>query len=136
MSNVTPVHFSAAQKAGFEAVFDTWSKVLEGVEQIAKLNIQLAKTTLAENHGVAEKGFSTVNPLQFFALPGNHAQPAAEKFRTYSGRVLEIASSTQGELAAAAGAQFHRYHREAQGFLETLTKSASSANQTAVAVSK
>jgi hypothetical protein len=44
---------------------------------------------------------------------------------------LEIASGTQAELAAAAGAQFQRYHRETQGFLENLTKSAFLMNRTA-----
>ena len=136
MSNAITAHFLAAQKAGFEAMFDTWTKVFDGFEQITKLNIQLAKSAFTENHAVAEKGLSTINPLHFFALQSNHAQPAAEKFHTYSGRILEIASGAQSELATAAGTQFQRYHREAQGILENLTKSISSANQTTVVASK
>ena len=136
MSNATPAHFLAAQKASFEAMFDTWTKVFDGSEQITKLNIQLAKSAFAENHGVAEKGFSTINPLHFFAPLNNHAHPAAEKFHTYCSRILEIASGTQRELAATAGAQFQRYHREAQGILEDLTKSISLANQTTPVASK
>ena len=136
MSNFAFPDFSAAQKAGFEAIFNTWTKIFAGIEQITQLNVQLAGSTYTENHEVVGKAFSTVNPLHFFAAQSSHAQPTAEKIRAYNGRVLEIASSTQSELAAAAGAQFQRYHRETQGFLENLTKSASLASQTAEAASK
>jgi phasin family protein len=136
MSSLVPEQLVAAQKAGFEMMFGLSTKAFESIEKLVELNLQVVKSTLAENQEVATKALSAKSPQELFALQAGYMQPAADKARSYGRHVYEIISSAQGEFAAAAEAQFQQYYREGQGLVDKLAKNAPAGSETAVAAWK
>lgn len=133
MSTLNPQQLVAAQQAGLEALFGLTNKVFEGFEKLVVLNLQVSKAALAENQEILTKAFSVSNPSELAALPASLSQPLAEKVAAYGRKVHEIVSSVQGELSAAASAQFQQHQRDAQGFVENLAKNAPAGSESAVA---
>ena len=90
MMQFTPEQIAAAQKANLETLFGLTSKAFEGVEKLVELNMQVAKTTLAE---VAE--LEDVADLEFVR---DEAPRAVE--RTINGvrRVSEIVAALKACL--------------------------------------
>jgi phasin family protein len=136
MSSLVPEQLVGAQKAGFEMMFGLSTKAFESIEKLVELNLQVVKSTLAENQEVATKALSAKSPQELFALQAGYMQPAADKARSYGRHVYEIISSAQGEFAAAAEAQFQQYYREGQGLVDKLAKNAPAGSETAVAAWK
>ncbi|MGF6604328.1 phasin family protein [Paraburkholderia sp. GAS448] len=136
MNGLVPEQLVAAQKAGVESTFGFLTKAFEGLEKLVELNLQVVKTTLAENQEIVAKAFSSGDLPGLFALQTSQAQPVAEKVRSYWQHVHEILSSTQGQCAAAAETQFKQFQNEAQGFVDSIAKNAPAGSETAVAAWK
>ena len=136
MSSLAPEQLVAAQKAGFETLFGLLTKAFEGIEKLVELSLQVVKSTLAENQETAAKALSAKDPQDLFALQASYTQSVTDKVRSYGRNVYEIISSTQGEFAAAAEAQFQQYYRETQEFVDKFAKYAPAGSETAVAAWK
>ena len=80
----TADQFVAAQKASLETLFGLTSKAFEGVEKLVELNLQVAKTTLAEVAQTAQASLSVKDAQELLALQAGLLQPAAEKAAAYS----------------------------------------------------
>jgi phasin family protein len=133
MSTLTPQQLVAAQQAGLETFFGLTNKAFEGFEKLVALNLQVGKATLAESQEILTKAVSSGNPGELFALQASLAQPTAEKVAAYGRQVHEIVSGVQSEISAAATAQTQQFQRDAQGFVESLQKSAPAGSESAIA---
>jgi len=136
MTLLTPEQLIAAQKANFEALFSLTNKAFEGVEKLVELNLQVVKSTLAENQENVQRALSAKDPQEFLALQATFTQPITEKVLAYNRHLYEIASATQSEFARAAEAQYEEQNRKVQALVENVAKNAPAGSETAVAIMK
>jgi phasin family protein len=136
MTQFSPEQFAAGQKSHVDTCFSLTNKVFEGVEKLAILNLQAAKSIFAEAQETAHKTLSGKDPQNLLKLQNALAQPASEKAQAYSRHVYEILTGTQAEFIKVAEAQFAEYSYSTQTFIDNLTKNAPAGSETAVALLK
>ena len=112
MSNFAPEQLFATQKAAVDTLFGLTFKAFEGFEKLVELNLQVVKSTLAENQEVVGKALSAKDPQGFFAL---QTPPTTEKLQSYWRHVSEIVTGTQGEFTAAAEVHFNAFDLPLRG---------------------
>jgi phasin family protein len=132
MNTFIPQQVIDAQGASIRQLFDFSAMVFGGVEKLTVLNLQVVKTSLAENQAIVNKAL-LAKPEELLALSANLVKPTAEKFAAYGRQVREILTETQGGLASAVQTQFDQSQREAQGFVTHLTKNSPLSNSLEVA---
>ena len=106
MNPLTTEQVVAAHKANIEVLFGLTEKAYASIEKLVELNMQVARTALAEVAEHAHATLSVKDAQELLALQQALLQPAAEKASAYSRHLYEIASSTQGEFAKVAQSQF------------------------------
>ncbi|MFL9932223.1 TIGR01841 family phasin [Paraburkholderia sp. RL18-103-BIB-C] len=124
MSTLIPQRLVDAQNTGIQQLFAFSSSAFDGIEKLTELNLQVVKATLAENQALMAKALAA-KPEELIALSTSLAKPTAEKIAAYSRHVYEIMSGVQIALTATAPSQYQQHVRDAQGFVENLTKNAS-----------
>jgi len=124
MSSLDLEQTASAQRASLEVWFGILTKVFEGIDKLASLNLQAFKSTLAESQEIAAKALSAKDAQELFALQANQAQPTAEKIQSYWRHVYEIMSGTLAEFTTTFEAQTKRYQHDAQAFVDNLGKHA------------
>ncbi|KAA0999989.1 phasin family protein [Paraburkholderia panacisoli] len=124
MSTLIPQCLVDAQNTGIQQLFAFSSTAFDAIEKLTELNLQVVKATLAENQALMAKALSA-KPEELVALSTSLAKPTAEKIAAYSRHVYEIMSGVQIALTANAPSQYQQHVRDAQGFVENLTKNAS-----------
>ena len=133
MYTITPQQLFSSQTVSFQDYFRFANTTFEGIEKLVTLNMQVVKTSLAENQAIAEKALATKSPEEFFALSTGLAQATAEKVALYGRQVAGIVSSMQGDATEAAKTQMANYQREGQEFVSKVSKNATSAGGVVVA---
>jgi len=133
MSNFAPEQLFATQKAAVDTLFGLTFKAFEGFEKLVELNLQVVKSTLAENQEVVGKALSAKDPQGFFAL---QTPPTTEKLQSYWRHVSEIVTGTQGEFTAAAEVHFKQSQHDAQTFVDGLAKNAPAGSDVVVSAWK
>ena len=136
MTLLTPEQFAAAQKANFETLFGLTTKAFEGVEKLVELNLQVVKTTFAENVDNAKRVLTVKDPQELLALQASLVQPVAEKTLAYSRHLYEIASETQSEFTKVAESQLAENSKKVQALVENLAKNAPAGSESTVAIVK
>lgn len=132
----TPEQIVAAQKANLETLFDVTTKAFEGVEKLIELNLQVARTTLAEASETALAALQIKDAQELLALQANLLQPAAEKAASYSRHVYEIVAGTNAEVTKAAEVQFAEGQRKVLALVDSAVKNAPAGSESAVALVK
>ena len=133
MSNFAPEQLFATQKAAVDTLFGLTFKAFEGFEKLVELNLQVVKSTLAENQEVVGKALSAKDPQGFFAL---QTPPTTEKLQSYWRHVSEIVTGTQGEFTAAAEGHFKQSQHDVQTFVDGLAKNAPAGSEALVSAWK
>ncbi|SOY44237.1 phasin; polyhydroxyalkanoate synthesis and granule formation regulator/factor [Cupriavidus taiwanensis] len=133
---LTPEQVAAAQKANLETLFGLTTKAFEGVEKLVELNLQVVKTTFAENVENAKKALSAKDAQELLALQAAAVQPVAEKTLAYTRHLYEIASETQSEFAKVAEAQLAEGSKNVQALVENFAKNAPAGSESTVAIVK
>lgn len=98
--------FAAANKANVDQYFALTSKAFDGVEQLTSLNLQVAKTLLAETADEANAVLSARSPEDLYKLQASVWKSAPEKSIAYANQVKAIIETTFLSHRAAAEAQF------------------------------
>jgi phasin family protein len=132
MTTLTPQQLIAAQQANLDAFFGVANKAFAGFEKLVALNLQVGKAALAESQDIVTQAISAGNPGALLAVQTNLTQPAAEKAVAYGRSVHQILSEVQSGISAAATAQGEQMQRDAQGFVESLKKSAPVGSESAI----
>jgi len=133
---LTPEQISAAQKANLETLFGLTTKAFEGVEKLVELNLQVVKTTFAENVDNAKRALSAKDAQELLSLQASLVQPVAEKTLAYTRHLYEIASETQSEFAKVAEAQLAEGSKKVQDLVDNFAKNAPAGSESTVAIVK
>jgi phasin family protein len=128
----TPEQVAAAQKANLETLFGLTTKAFEGMEKLVELNMQVVKTTLAENVEHAKRTLTARDAQELVALQVSLIQPVAEKAVAYSRHVYEIAADTQSEFTRVAEAQLAESSRNVQSLADFTIAPAGSESTVAI----
>jgi len=126
----------AAAKANLNVFFGLAGKIFEGVEKLVALNLQVARSTLAEAQENMTKVPGTTEPQQWFALQAGFTEPFAEKSLSYGRQVFGIASTTQAEVTQLAQTHYERYNDRLQTLVEEAAKHAPAGSEAAIAAWK
>ncbi|KAA0180275.1 phasin family protein [Cupriavidus gilardii] len=132
----TPEQVAAAHKANLETLFGLTTKAFEGMEKLVELNMQVVKTTLAENVEHAKRTLTARDAQELVALQVSLIQPVAEKAVAYSRHVYEIAADTQSEFTRVAEAQLAESSRNVQSLVDNFAKNAPAGSESTVAIVK
>jgi phasin family protein len=132
----TPEQVAAAQKANLETLFGLTSKAFEGVEKLVELNMQVAKTTLAEVAESTQAALSVKDAQELLNLQASLLQPSAEKAAAYSRHVYEILAGTNAEVTKAAEATMADSQKKVLALVDTAVKNAPAGSESAVAMMK
>lgn len=97
--------FAASNKAAAESLFSAAGQAFEGVEKLSALNLQVAKTTLAEAFEGAQAALSAKNPADLFKLQAAAVQAAPEKLLSYGRHLKDIFGAATEVQRSAAEAQ-------------------------------
>ncbi|WER44563.1 TIGR01841 family phasin PhaP1 [Cupriavidus sp. WKF15] len=133
---LTPEQVAAAQKANLETLFGLTTKAFEGVEKLVELNLQVVKTTFAENVDNAKKALSAKDAQELLAIQASLVQPVAEKTLAYTRHLYEIASETQSEFTKVAEAQLAEGSKKVQALVDNFAKNAPAGSESTVAIVK
>jgi phasin family protein len=134
--NFTPEQLMAAQKANLETLFGLTNKAFEGVEKLVELNLQVAKTTLAEFADSTKAAMSIKDVQELMALQAGMLQPAAEKAAAYSRHVYDIVAGTNAEVTKAAEATLADSQKKMMSLVDTAVKNAPAGTENAVVMMK
>ena len=132
----TPEQFVAAQKAGIETYFGLSNKALEGVEKLIELNLQVARTALAEASEAAQAALSAKDAQELFALQASLMQPSAEKAAAYGRHVYEIFAGASAEVSKVAEATVADSQKTVIALVDNAVKNAPAGTENAVALVK
>ncbi len=134
--NFTVEQMMAAQKASVETLFGLTSKAFEGVEKLIELNMQVAKTAMAESAEQTQAMLSIKDAQELLALQAAMMQPAAEKAAAYSRHLYDIVASTGAELTKATEATMADSQKKMLTVVDTAMKNAPAGTENAVALVK
>ncbi|NWG75604.1 MAG: phasin family protein [Rubrivivax sp.] len=133
---MTPEQVMAAHKANVETLFGLTHKAFEGVEKLVELNMQVAKTALAETADTTKAMLSVKDAQELLALQAGMLQPSAEKAAAYSRHVYDIAAATNAEVTKVAEEQMAEMQRKFMAMVDTMVKNAPAGTENAVALVK
>lgn len=125
--------FAALQKANVEMFFGVASRMVEGVERLAQLNMQTLRATLDDTLKQACQSLSVKEPQEWLALQDSLAAPTTDKVQAWTRQVFEIMAATQADLVRSAHAQWDASVRQARTQVQDLAKSAPAGSEAAVA---
>ncbi len=136
MTPFTPEQITAAQKANLETLFGLTNRAFEGIEKLVELNMQVAKTTLAEVAETAQASLSVKDAQELLALQASLLQPAAEKAAAYSRHLYEIMAGANAEVTKAAEAGMAESQKKVMALVDSAVKNAPAGSESAVALVK
>jgi len=128
--------FLAAQKASIETLFGLTAKAFEGVEKLVELNLQVAKTSLAEVAESTQAVLSVKDAQELMSLQAGLLQPAAEKAAAYSRHLYDIVAGTGAEVTKVAEATLADGQKQVLALVDTAVKNAPAGSESAVALVK
>lgn len=134
--NFTAEQLIAAHKANVETLFGLTNKAFEGVEKLVELNLQVAKTSLAEAAETTQAALSVKDAQELLALQAGLLQPAAEKAAAYSRHVYDIVAGMGAEVTKTAEANMADSQKKVMALVDTAVKNAPAGTENAVALVK
>jgi phasin family protein len=124
------------QKSNVETLFGLAGTVFEGVEKLVELNLQVAKSAIADAAAGTTAVLSVKDAQELLALQSSLLQPAAEKSAAYSRSVYEIAAATGVEVSRAVEATSAEAQAKFMAIVDTAVKNAPAGSENAVALVK
>jgi phasin family protein len=132
----TAEQMMAAHKANLETLFGLTHKAFEGVEKLVELNMQVAKTTLAETAESTQALLSVKDVQELMAMQAAMMQPTAEKAAAYNRHVYDIMAGTNAEVTKAAEATMADSQKKVLALVDNAVKNAPAGTENAVALVK
>ncbi|MRW85958.1 TIGR01841 family phasin [Pseudoduganella sp. FT26W] len=103
--------------------FNDMSKSLfRTVQQYSDLNIQLAQTLLEETTQTGQQVITSHRATEALAAAAAHAQPTAEKLRSYQQHLSRIAADTQVDLSKVAEEHIQETSRTAKALADEVAR--------------
>ncbi len=133
---LTVEQIAAAQKAQLSVLFGLSAKAVEGLEQIAELNLAVSKAALKDSATQAKSLLSVKDVQDLLALQAGLAQPLAEKSLAYGRSLYEIANGVSAEFGKTAEAQATDAREQFLAAIDAAAKNAPQGSESAIAAVK
>ena len=134
--NFTNEQMIAAHKANLETLFGLTTKAFESVEKLVELNLQVARTTLAEAAETAHAALAVRDAQELMALQAGLLQPASEKAAAYSRHVYDIVAGAGADATKTAEATMADSQARVMAMVDTAVKNAPAGSENVVALVK
>jgi phasin family protein len=132
----TPEQLIAMNKANVEAALRFASVALNGAERFMELQMNAAKSALAEGIENARALTSVRDFDQLASLKDTVVQPTFEKATAYAKQVYDVASATQADFSKLVEEQMGELNKQAVATLDQLVKSAPAGSEVGIAAMK
>jgi len=133
---ITAEQIVNVQKSNVETLFGLTGTAFEGIEKLVELNLQVAKSAIADAAANTQAALSVKDAQELLALQSGLLQPAAEKAAAYSRSVYEIAAATGAEVSRVAEATSAEAQAKFMAIVDTAVKNAPAGSESAVALVK
>jgi phasin family protein len=120
----TPEQLIALNKTSVDAAMRLAGVALQGVERLVGLQMETAKTALADSAESVRALAAAKDPQDLLALRDRVLQPTLEKASAYARNVYDVAAHTQSELNKLLEAQIADFNKS---MVTSLDKAASNA---------
>ncbi|MDP1901910.1 MAG: TIGR01841 family phasin [Rubrivivax sp.] len=134
--NLTPEQMVAAQRAGIETMFGLTHKAFESMEKLVELNLQVARTSLAEATETVQAALSIKDAQELLTLQTSLLQPAAEKAAAYNRHVYDILVGANAEVTKLAESTMADGQKKVLSLVDSAVKNAPAGTEGAVALVK
>ncbi len=122
--------FTESSKAAFEQFFDFSGQAFQGVEQLTALNMQAAKTLLAEFSEGTQAAMSASNPEELIKLQTAALKSAPEKSAAYAQQVKAIFDASFASQRAVFEAKLAEGQTQFVASVATMLKDAPGSENT------
>lgn len=134
-SPFSPEYFANAQKAQIDSLLTLANTAFAGMERLAALNLNTARSLLEDSAGSAQALLGTKDFQSFVTLQGSLVQPSVDKAMLWSRSAYEIGSATREELSKTLEASFAEASENLDSTLNELVKNAPVGTDAAVSAS-
>lgn len=121
----------AAGKAGTETLMAVVNTAFAGVERLAALNLNTARSVLESGAKNAKSVLAVKEPKELLGLQASLAQPTLEGAISYGRSVYEIIGDTSGELVKLFDAQLADLNKSVTTAIDKAAKSAPAGTEAA-----
>lgn len=132
----TPEQFVSLQSANVAVAFSLAQQTFRYFEELAKLNLQAARATLAESEQTWQMAVSGKTPVELFIHQASSAKPAAQKVLSYNSHVLEMTHAAQAEFLKIVEERFAQSNTNMQMVFDDFARNAPAGSELAVTAFK
>jgi len=126
----------AAQKTQLGTAFGASAKVFEGIEKLARLNLQAGRATLDECAEACRAMLKITDPQELVALQSAAVEPTTAKWTGYAGQVYAICAATGAELRQIAEQSAAQAQTNVVSAVEAALKNAPAGSENATTLVK
>src|SRR5215467_1915808 len=130
----TPAQVAELQKGHVDALYALSHAMFDATEKFVDLNLAAAKALMDESAEKTQALLGVRDVQELLALTGGFAQPAIEKFVSYSRNVYSIASGTGAEFSKIVETQVAEGNKKVAELVEFATKNAPAGSEPAVSM--
>jgi phasin family protein len=109
---------------------------INGLEKLASLQMQAARTSLEENAEMAKHLLAAKDVKSLSDLTSTALQPAAEKYASYAKHCYEIMNETTSELTKLVEKQMAEGNKQLYAALDTMARNAPAGSEGVVTLVK
>lgn len=131
----SPEQFANAQKAQIDSLLLLANTAFVGVERLAALNLNTARSLLEDSAASAQALFAAKDVQSFLAIQSSLFQPTVDKAAIWSRSAYEIGTATHEELGKTLEAKFAEASQALDTSLDELIKHAPAGTDAAVSAS-
>ncbi|MGB8416274.1 phasin family protein [Paraburkholderia sp.] len=124
MNVFVPEQLVAVHRANIATLFTLTNQAFQGFQKLVDLNMQVARSALAEGEENWQQALSGKTPVELLTRHANATQPAAGKALAYTRHLYDIASGTQAEFAKVAQAQYEQHRRNILTLVDNFVRNA------------
>lgn len=132
----TPAQVAELQKGQVDALYAVSHALFAATEKMVDLNLAAAKALMDESAEKTQALLGVKDVQEFMSFGGAFAQPALEKFVSYSRNAYSIASGTGAELSKIFEAQVAESNKKVAELVELAAKNAPAGSEPAVSMFK
>jgi len=129
----TPEQLIALNKSNIDAAMRLAGVTLQSVEKLVDLQMETAKSALAESANSVRALSAIKDPQDLAALQGRVMQPSLDNVSTYARALYGVAASTQAELNKLIETQIADFNKSAITALDKAAANAPAGTEFAVA---
>ena len=132
----TTAQFSELQKTQFDALCALSHTMFSATERLVDLNLAATRALMEESAETAHELLGVKDAQELLAVGNGLAQPAFDKFVSYSRNLYTIASGVNAEVAKIVETQVAQGNKKLAQLIDDASKSAPAGSESAVSMLK